>query len=151
MRTFTGHSAIHAPHPKHRSSRTMNSLLGSRPMTCGRNGNSRTLRTPMVLGMRYLLQKRMNVRTPPHFHWRYVHSQSEYEEREERNRIRRKPVVIEREKLINIVVKKNRKNSIGCKKYAPVETEGCLPTPSSKMTSTRNHGLLFCRANINIS
>jgi hypothetical protein len=59
--------------------------------------------------------------------------------------------VIEREKLINIVVKRYEKNIIGRKKYAPVEIEGCLPTPSSKMTPSLNHGLLFCRANINIS
>jgi hypothetical protein len=81
-------------------------------MTCGGNGNSRTLRTPMVLGMRYLWRKGGNLRTPPYFHWKTSHSYPEYEEREERNRIRRKPVVIEREKLINIVVKKNGKNII---------------------------------------
>jgi len=66
----------------------------------------------MVLGMRYLWRKGGNLRTPPYFHWKTSHSDPEYEEREERNRIRRKPVVIEREKLINIVVKKNGKNII---------------------------------------
>jgi hypothetical protein len=63
----------------------------------------------VVLQYGSFTRKEIDVATPPHFHWRETVGSTEYEEREERNRIRRKPVEIGREKLINIVVKEHGK------------------------------------------
>jgi len=80
----------------------------------------------------YLMKKEYPIPSPPYFHWNAFHCSLEYEEREERNRIRRKPVEIGREKLINIVVKINDKIILKVLKITPQEIKGYLPTSYQK-------------------